>query len=190
MVNLVFLPATEPGDATYGGVPERISGLREVSIHTIQYQHLVWYNKSVRAEAVAQIHALNVSPIVLVGFSESGLGAWNIAREIPDLIEATIIFDAPVARRKLPPWQTAPFYDSDESWREDLPLDTMKSFLTNVLDPHRLVLLSGIGFHDEMCQLSDELKKNGYAHVFLPGPDREHRWDSGWVEEGLKKVVE
>ena len=112
-MNLAFLPATEPTDKTYGGVPEKIDGFLDISIHSIQYSELVWYNERIRDKAIAQIRTLNVSPVVLVGFSKSGLGAWNIARTIPDLISGTIIFDAPVAREALPPWGTGSFYEDD-----------------------------------------------------------------------------
>jgi pimeloyl-ACP methyl ester carboxylesterase len=189
MMNLVFLPATEPTDRTYGEVPEKIDGRPEALCHEIQYPELVWYNKRVRDEAIAQIRAFNVSPVVLVGFSKSGLGAWNIARTIPDLVSATIIFDAPVARETLPPWGTGPFYEDDSSWQEDLPLRTIEDFQSVMPGTHQLVLISGPGFHNEMCFLSDELTKIGLRHAFLSRPHRKHHWNSGWIEEGLKELV-
>ncbi|MFC1452158.1 alpha/beta hydrolase-fold protein [Verrucomicrobiota bacterium] len=190
MMDLVFLPATEPDNDKYGVVPEEINCCRSALIHTIQYPNLVWYNGRVRAEAIAQIRAFNVSPVVLVGFSKSGLGAWNIARTIPDLISGTIIFDAPVARASLPPWGTGPFYEDDSSWQEDLPLRTIDEFRSVMPKAHQLVLISGEGFHDEMCQFSDKLAKSGCRHTFLSRPRQKHRWDSGWIEEGLSEVIE
>ena len=189
MMNLVFLPATEPSDETYGNVPETIEGCLDALIHTIQYPNLVWYNRRVRDEAIAQIRALNVSPVVLVGFSKSGLGAWNIAHAIPDLVSGTIIFDAPVARESLPSWGTGPFYDDDSSWQEDLPCRTIIEFQAAMQDTHQLVLISGPSFHDEIYQLSDELTKIGSRHAFLSRPYLKHHWNSGWIEEGLKKMV-
>jgi pimeloyl-ACP methyl ester carboxylesterase len=190
MTHLVFLPATESSNTTYGEVPEKIEGVPDVSIHTIQYPHLVWYNKRVCDEAIAQIRALNVSPIVLVGFSKSGLGAWNIARRIPELVSGTIIFDSPVARQELPSWGTAPFYADDASWQEDLPLNTIDEFQAVVPETHQLVLISGPGFHDEMCQLSEALSTRACKHAFLARPHLKHHWNSGWIEEGLNEWVE
>lgn len=190
MMNLVFLPATEPSDWTYGKVPETIEGHLDASIYTVQYPNLVWYNARIRDEAIAQIRALNVSSLVLVGFSKSGLGAWNIARTIPDLVAGTIIFDAPVARESLPSWGTVPFYEDDSSWQEDLPLHTIDMFQTVMPDIHQLVLISGPVFHDEMCRLSGELTKIGLRHAFLSRPHLKHHWNSGWIEEGLNELVE
>lgn len=186
MKNLVFLPATDPGDMKYGTPPERITGFPDASTHKIRYPNLVWYNKSVCDEAVAQIRAFNVSSVILVGFSKSGLGAWNISRTIPKLVTGTIIFDAPVTRRELPPWGTAPFYTDDASWQEDLPINTIEEYQTNMPVTHQLVLISGVGFHDEMLQFSDELSRCGCRHVYLPRPRMEHHWNSGWIEEGLR----
>lgn len=53
---------------------------------------------------------------------------------------------------------------------------------------HQLVLISGHGFHDEMCQLSDELSKIGLLHAFLSRPNLKHHWNSGWIEEGLNEI--
>lgn len=185
-MNLIFLPATAPGDTNYGMVPDRIEGFPYAVIHAIQYQRLVWYNESVRDEAIAQIRALGLSPIVLVGFSKSGLGAWNIARTVPDLVSATIIFDAPVARQTLPTWGTGPFYADDTAWQRDLPLNTAEEFRAAMPQTHHLVLISGPGFHDEMRELSEDLSKAGLKHSFLACQHLKHHWNSGWIEQGVR----
>lgn len=188
-MNLVFLPATEPGDRTYGTVPERVEGYPAARIHEVHYPSMVWYNEGIRKEAIAQILALDVESVILVGFSKSGLGAWNIARTIPDRVSGTIIFDAPVARDERHPSETAPFYASDVSWQEDLPIRTVPDFQAAMPGTHSLVLISGSSFHEEMCRLSYTLSKAGAKHVFLPRPHRQHHWDSGWVEEGVSRVL-
>ncbi len=189
MQNVVFLPATEPGDETYGRIPELIEAYQGVSIRQIRYPGMVWYNEAVRMEAIAQIRAFGVSSIILIGFSKSGLGAWNITRTIPDYISGTIIFDAPVAREELPPWGTAPFYMNNESWLRDLPVRTVKEFESVVPAAHKLVLISGENFHDEMTMLAHAMSGTTVSHVFLPRPEMEHHWRSGWVEEGLNVLL-
>lgn len=188
-MNLVFLPATAPCDIDpYGEAPSKIDGAPYADIHTIHYPNLVWYNKCVRDEAITQIRALNVSPVILVGFSKSGLGAWNIARTIPDMISGTIIFDSPVSRQTLPPWGTAPFYEDDASWQEDLPINSIKNFQAVMPETHQLILIAGPGFKDEMGQFSDELSKHGCKHSFLSRPKLKHHWNSGWIETGIKEL--
>ena len=183
---VVFLPATARDNITYGEIPEKIPAFPDIAVRQVVYPRLVWYNRAVQDEAIAQIRAWNIQSVILVGFSKSGLGAWNIARRIPERVSGTIIFDAPMARESLPPWGTAPFYADDAAWQKDLPLRTCAQFQEAVHPHHRLVLISGTGFHDEMCTLSGRLIKIGLPHAFLPRPELRHHWNSGWIEEGLE----
>lgn len=189
MLNLVCLPATEPGDTTYGSMPQRTRVLPAAAIHHVHFSTMVWYNAAVRKEAVKQIRALRIRPVVLVGFSKSGLGAWNIARTHPKLISGTIIFDAPVATEALPPWGTTPFYADDDAWQEDLPIRTVAKFKAAVKNAHSLVLVSGSAFHAEMAALSGVLAKAGVDHTFLSRPHMKHHWESGWLDEALNALV-
>lgn len=189
MLNLVFLPATEPGDVAYGTIPEWIDGYPRISIRQVRYPGMVWYNEDVCAKAIAQIRTWKLKSIILVGFSKSGLGAWNIVRTIPDCVYGTIIFDAPVSREQLPPWGTAPFYRDNESWLKDLPIRTIQDFQAKVPLTHRLVLISGENFHDEMSVLAHALSMTTVSCVFLPRPSLKHHWQSGWIEEGLSVLL-
>ena len=79
-------------------------------------------------------------------FSKSGLGAWNISRQLGSRITATIIFDAPVTRHDLPPWETADFYANNLEWQQDLPASHLVSSQTPVRDGHQLILVLGENF--------------------------------------------
>ena len=188
MPNLVILPATEPNDTTYGTAPKRIETHPDTTIHHIHFPTMVWYNEAVCKEAIAQIEALDLSEIILVGFSKSGLGAWHIARAIPNRVTGTIIFDAPVARTELPPWGTEPFYADDAAWQKDLPIRTIRDLQTVLSPTHALVLISGETFHSEMEALSQALCETGFAHTFLALPETKHHWNSGWLEESLSHI--
>jgi pimeloyl-ACP methyl ester carboxylesterase len=190
MLNMALLPATEPGDKTFGLPPDGIPARPDVSTRQVRYPTQVWYNTAVREEAVAQIRAWGVSPVVLVGFSKSGLGAWNIARAIPNVVSAIIVFDAPVARRQRPPWGTEPFYADDRAWQSDLPICTAREWTEAMPASHRLILVSGASFHGEMRALSQALWRIGHKHSFLDRPAMEHRWDSGWIEEALHVLLD
>jgi pimeloyl-ACP methyl ester carboxylesterase len=187
-MNLVFLPATDPEDRTYGAIPEQLADYPDASIRQVRFPAVVWYNESVRQNAMAQIRAWGNGPIILVGFSKSGLGAWHIARTMTDHVLATIFFDAPVARAQLPPWGTQPFYADDQAWQADLPLRTVQAFSDAVPKKHRLILISGANFHGEMWSLSQALAHIGHQHVFMDRRNLKHHWSSGWIEEGLRKT--
>lgn len=188
-MNLVLLPATDPDDRTYGIMPERIEGYPGVSIRQVRFPAMVWYNKTVRDQAIEQINSLRLLPVVLVGFSKSGLGAWNIARAIPEDVEATIIFDAPVASEELLRWDAAAYYANQETWLADLPIRNVPDFKAALPARHRLVLISGEGFHGEMSALSCALTETGVEHAFLSRPYLRHHWNSGWIEEALNILL-
>ena len=147
IMNIVFLPATAPEDDTYGAIPRQISGYPDASVRMVCFPTMVWYNDVVRKNAISQLRAWGIARIVLMGFSKSGLGAWNIARTLPDCVSATIIFDAPVARDQLPPWGTQAFYTDDAAWQKDLPLRTIQAFDSALPKAHRLILISGQSFN-------------------------------------------
>lgn len=190
-MNILYLPATEPDDDSYGRVPLQFTEHPDVRVNEISYPHMVWYNEEVRAEAIRQIGTMPESRFVLVGFSKSGLGAWHLARALPERIAATIIFDSPVTLERVPhEWGAGPFYADDQAWRRDLPVLGIADFRRGVSPGHRLILISGEGFHADMQQLSLALDDAGCDHTFLPHPEIRHHWNAGWVELGLAALAQ
>ena len=154
-MDLVLLPSTEPDDETYGFAPDRIETFPEVSVHQIRFPRLVWYNEAIREDTVAQIRNLGVSSIVLAGFSKSGLGVWNVAQMIPDLISGMILFDDPMMLLEPPMPLPNPYYEDAEAWLVDLPTRTVKKFEAIMPKTSRLVLISGESFHEEMDRFAE-----------------------------------
>jgi pimeloyl-ACP methyl ester carboxylesterase len=133
---------------------------------------------------VDQLRALPATRPVLVGFSKSGLGAWNLARELGDALAATVIFDAPMARLQTPPWDAARFYPDDAAWQRDLPALHVPQ-MTGRFAPGPLIMVTGCKFHDEMVQVSRRMAQAKIDHCLLPQPQREHHWQSGWLQDAL-----
>lgn len=146
-MQLICLPATAPEDIRFGLPPARLKAFPDLTIHVPRFPR--------------QIPEHCHGQRILAGFSKSALGAWNLTREAPDLFSATILFDAPVARLELPPWDTADFYADDSAWQADQPLLNLNLFLQSVPGTHPLVLISGELFHDEMAALSAIRKAAG-----------------------------
>lgn len=187
-VDLVFLPATLAEDRTYGAIPERIAAYPQVNVHAVRFPGVVWYNRTIRDQAIAQIRELVLDSFILVGFSKSGLGAWNIAREIPERVSGTLIFDAPVASDDWRRWGDE-FYQDDVTWQRDLPLRTVLE-ARGALQPNpRLVLISGEAFHEQMSTLAAALAAVGIRRTFISHPDMAHHWQAGWIEEGLAALL-
>ena len=54
---------------------------------------------------------------------------------------------------------------------------------------HRLVLISGAAFHDEMVRLAETLAAAGVNHAFVSRPQLPHHWQAGWIEEGVAAII-
>lgn len=185
-MHIIYLPATEPGDPTYGAPPPSVEGFPHLVSHEIQYDAMVWYNEQIRAEAKRQILALGLDRIVLVGFSKSGLGAWHLAcdRDLP--VTATIIFDTPFAHAEIPvQWGAGPFYDNVDQWRRELPIHRAGDLIPAGKGGHRLVLVSGASFDADMADMASQLDTVGCPHTFIRRPDLTHHWNSGWLDLAL-----
>ncbi len=185
-MDVLYLPATDPADDTYGHPPESFPDDPTIRVFSVSYPRMVWYNEEIRAEALRQIEMMSADRVVLVGFSKSGLGAWHLAQALPECVKATIIFDAPMALQQLPSqWGAAPFYPSAEAWQRDLPVYGITQFQRDVSADHKLILISGAHFDADMRQLVSALNDAGIDHTFLPHPEIRHHWNAGWVEIGL-----
>ncbi|MFP4356245.1 MAG: GNAT family N-acetyltransferase [Phycisphaerae bacterium] len=187
--DLVFLPATGPDEARFGQIPERIDRFESARIHQVRFDRLVWYNRQIRTQAIQQIRAMDARRIVLIGFSKSALGAWNIAREIPEMVAATVLFDTP-ATSEPRRWQSPQFYPDAESYAADLPIHSIDDFASAMAADHKLVLISGQLFADDMRALSSACDEVNLAHTFLDQPALLHHWNSGWIELGLEALGE
>jgi hypothetical protein len=185
----VLLPAAHPEDTTYGVPPTAIPGLPRAKILTIPFDVEVWYPRPVREAAYRYIaHAKPIGTLIGVGFSKSGLGIINLALDRPGIFSAIIVFDAPLAHRTLPPWNTEEFYDQP-SWEADLPILNLPR-IRFMLGDTRLIHIAGANFtadHDEF-HTALALPPAPAAASGKPAPytyhreaTLEHHWDSGWL---------
>lgn len=186
---VVFLPATRPGDTRFGRPPERVDGFPELGCATVPFERQVWYNRAVCDAAAAHIRALPGERLILVGFSKSAIGAWTLTSMLGSRVRGTVLFDGPVARDACPPWNTAAFYASDEQWQSDLPIRTINAFRRRLAPDHRLALIPGALFRDEMAALASALRDTGHAHLWIDEARFTHNWNSGWIEAALTALA-
>lgn len=123
---------------------------------------------------------------LLLGFSKSGLGAFTMLLRHPDFFGRAFAFDSPLN------W-TDPYTFIDT-------LGTTANYdnyrLTKLL-PQQAELLRGqtarlflLGYsysfaRDQHAQIHELMKSLGIPHVYLPGVFRAHRWDRGWIKQGV-----
>ena len=177
MENVIFLSAETPPDPVDSSA--RCSDV-PIEGHTLTFPRIVWYDAADVDSAVRQIAVNNVAPVVLAGFSKSGLGAIRVALRIPELVRGLLIFDAPL---NIPPLEKClrPAFTEAQM---------LVRAMHETLHPStRIVLIGGKEFHKEMRLFSGFLTREAVAHNFIDKPAREHRWESGWVKESLKDIL-
>jgi hypothetical protein len=176
----ILLPATDPRDPTFGQAPERLP--TGEATFRVRFERQVWYAPEQRRAAMEQIvRGDPPRPWVLVGFSKSGLGAINLAIEHPSSFAAVVVFDAPLAMRGPPPWDSGEFYSQAE-WERDLPINRLAE-IRRMLRLTRLRHVAGANFHEQHARFHAELAERSAAYEFVSEPALVHHWASGWVEK-------
>lgn len=182
----IYLPASAPENLSYGQVPSR--ALFKGNGHfAVRFEIEVWYNKFWRRETVEQIAPYLTRTNILIGFSKSGLGAMNIARENPGMFDTVLIFDAPLMHLRLPPWNTSDFY-TQETWERDLPQNNMES-ISELCGQTRIVHVGGQAFHEDHVAFQALSERTLTACEHHHHPEYSHSWTSGWVEQALESVL-
>ncbi len=168
------------------------------------FSDLPWYadhptNKSIRQETYflkVVVPGIEKSyPVLpkaearlLLGFSKSGWGAWNLLLRHPGTFGRAAAWDAPLMMDKLGLYGTTGILGTQEkfeSHRIPVLLKTAK-----LGDKPRLIL-TGFGsfrqHHEGVHQLLLERK---IPHAYRDGPQRKHDWHSGWVKEAVELLLQ
>jgi len=107
---------------------------------------------------------------LLLGFSLSGAAGYSLLLRHPDLFGRAAAWDSPMAGR---------FTKLLAAEKE-----TLKKKET------RLILTGYDVYRKQNQQLHEQLEQLQVPHVYRDGPERKHRWDSGWVEEAVRLLVD
>lgn len=214
MGTLVFLPATAPGDLRFGQPQLSPAVADRWSARTLRFDRQVWYAPAVRRRVLEQIArgegavlgpagvvggvaggadksacapAAWEPPVVVVGFSKSGLGAFHILLEGAGLVAGALVFDAPLCWDAQIPasWQIGSDYRDEAAWRADLPERHIGRLAGRQPGRCSLVLVGGALFTEPMARFSAGLVSAGVGHGFVDMRTHRHCWSTDWLEAGL-----
>lgn len=124
---------------------------------------------------------------LLAGFSKSGWGAFTLLLRHPDLFGKAAAWDAPLDQTDPTRWryfaQKFGTAENFEKYRIDLLL---RKRAAELRQSKRLVLM-GYGLMRDLYLRTHELMTElDIPHDYVDGPLREHRWDSGWLEDAVR----
>ena len=170
------------------------------------FSHLPWYadhptDKSIRQESYfvkvvvpaveKQYPALSERDgRLLVGFSKSGYGAWSLLLRNSATFAKAAAWDAPLMQAAPNQFGMGPIYGTPENF-EHYRLDRLlRDRAADVrLERGRLIHLGYGNFRDHHQRAETLLNELQIPHVYTDGPQREHTWQSGWLEEAVRALL-
>lgn len=168
------------------------------------FSHLPWYcdhptDSTIRQES----HLLNAclpqieqkfgkrtaNERLLVGFSKSGWGAISLLLRYPDTFGCAAAWDAPFMKTRPDQFGMGPIFGNQSNF-EKYQLSKLVSKRAKPFQQSTRIGIFGYGnfrpHHIAFDQLLSDLK---IAHLHVDGPQRIHRWDSGWLPDAVAFVT-
>ena len=127
---------------------------------------------------------------LLVGFSKSGWGAWSLLLRHPGVFGKAAAWDAPLMQDAPDRFGMEPIFGDQENFEQYRITGLIRSRAASPRQRCCLVLTGYAGafraHHTAMHELLVEL---AIPHAYRDGPQREHQWHSGWLEEAVSILV-
>jgi len=127
---------------------------------------------------------------LLLGFSKSGWGAWSLLLRHPDVFDKAAAWDAPLMLDKPGPYGSGPIFGTHENFEAYQVTKLLERRLPDLRDRPRLILLGYGNFRDQHETAHDILVDLKIRHVYADGPLRKHVWESSWVAEAAKALLQ
>ena len=127
---------------------------------------------------------------LLVGFSKSGWGAWSLLLRHPGVFGKAATWDSPLMQDAPDRFGMGPIFGGPENF-EHYRITGLIRARANLLRQRCRIILTGYAgafraHHRAMHELLVEL---AIPHEYRDGPQREHHWHSGWLEEAVAIVA-
>ncbi len=127
---------------------------------------------------------------LLLGFSKSGWGAFSLLLRHPDQFGKAVAWDAPFMQGRPDKYGMGAIFGTQENFERYRLTNLVEQNALDLRDRTRLFVLGYGNFRDEHERFHALLKSRGIPHVYVDGPQRPHRWDSGWVPEAARALLE
>lgn len=127
---------------------------------------------------------------LLVGFSKSGWGAWSMLLRHLDMFGKAAAWDAPLMQPTPDRFGMGPIFGSIKNFERYKIARLLRKHASELRDSKRLVLTGYAGaFREHHTKTHALLNELGIPHVYRDGPQRDHRWGSGWLDEAVSLLA-
>jgi S-formylglutathione hydrolase FrmB len=170
------------------------------------FSHLPWYadhpqQATIRQESyflsvvvpfVERSYPVRREPAsrLLVGFSKSGWGAFSLLLRHPDVFGQAAAWDAPLAMSQPNRYGMEEIFATQENFERYRITSLLRQKAEVLSGRPRLIHLGYGNFRDQHLAVESLLNELQIPHVFRDGPQRPHAWDSGWLPDAVRLLME
>jgi hypothetical protein len=126
----------------------------------------------------------------LLGFSKSGWGAYSLLLRHPDRFGKAAAWDAPLMQGRPDRFGMNEVFGTRENFEEYRITNLLERRAAILQWERRLILLGYGNFRDHHEQAHALMVNQKVPHVYRDGPKREHTWESGWVPEAVRLLLD
>jgi hypothetical protein len=123
---------------------------------------------------------------LLLGFSKSGWGAFSLLLRHPEVFEKAAAFDAPLAWESPTRYGMSEVFGTQANFNKYCVVDLLKSLASELSAKERLGIYGFSDFRGQHQFLHYFMLKLKIPHEYEDGPERAHRWDSGWIPQAVR----
>ncbi|KAA5547206.1 hypothetical protein FYK55_02035 [Roseiconus nitratireducens] len=125
----------------------------------------------------------------LLGFSKSGWGAWTLLLRHSDTFRRAAAWDAPMMMDRVGRYGSGPIFGNQEQFDAYRVTTLLRSNAEEFTARPRLILTGFDNFREHHQRVHSLLDELGIPHQYRDGPQRDHRWDSGWIVEAAELLM-
>lgn len=131
----------------------------------------------------------NANGRLLLGFSKSGWGAFSLLLRHPRVFGRAAAWDAPLMMNRHNGYGSGPIFGNRKNFL-NYHVPTLLEQQAKMLKGKRLALLGYSNFKSHHEQLHQKMKQWHIPHLYLDVKKTRHRWDAGWVANGIDFLLQ
>gem|GEM_PF-510993 len=126
---------------------------------------------------------------LLLGFSKSGWGAFSLLLRHPQQFGRAAAWDAPLMMKAASNYGSGAIFGTDENFQRYQLAELVQQQTAAFGTTPRLIHLSYGNFRAEHVEFEALLNQRKVSHLYQDGPSRKHVWESGWVEDAARLLL-
>lgn len=128
-------------------------------------------------------------PRLLLGFSKSGWGAYSLLLRNQEIFTAAAAWDSPLMQQDIKGAELEEGFGDLATLQKHYVPNLLKAHAERFRKSKRFVLMGHKFFPRDLRNTHALMNSLGIQHVYHDGPEREHRWDGGWLNLAVEELA-